>query len=160
MSPEIKNVFISHVHEDDSVLKDFKEMLDKNGYQIRDSSINSDKPNQAQSPEYIKNEILAPRIRWASTMVVLISEITHESPWVDWEIEYAKKQGKRIVGVYVQNGTESDDPESLKLYADAVVGWQSGRVIDAISGSLNNWETPGGAPRPPRPIDRYDCSSP
>lgn len=73
MADEVKNVFISHVHEDDDALQDLKNLLKNNGYEIRDSSIDSSKPNQAENPDYIKSEILAPRIQWASTMVVLIS---------------------------------------------------------------------------------------
>ena len=159
MSPEVKNVFISHVHEDDAILKELKDMLSGNGYEIRDSSIDSSTPNEATSEDYIKQGILAPHIQWASTMIVLISPLTHTSKWVDWEIEYAEKQGKRIVGIFVQGGTDSDVPKNLELYADAVVGWQPGRAIDAITGRVNNWYSADGNLRAPRPIDRYDCSS-
>ena len=44
-----KNVFISHVHEDDGLLQDLKELLERNGYQIRDGSIDSSKPNAAEN---------------------------------------------------------------------------------------------------------------
>lgn len=67
MVDHIKNVFVSHVHEDDAGLTKLKALLQKNGMTIRDSSINSSNPNNAKSPEYIKNEILAPQINWAGT---------------------------------------------------------------------------------------------
>lgn len=151
------NVFISHVHEDDNILKDLKDLLSRNGYEIGDSSIDSSKPNEATNEDYIKSEILAPRIRWAGTLVVLISPQTHESKWVDWEIEYAQKEGKRIVGVWVQGGRDSDVPKNLELYADAVVGWQADRVMDAIRGKINNWYNPDGRERPVREIIRFNC---
>ncbi len=157
MSDTPKNVFIGHVHEDDDVLQDLKALLGENGYEIRDSSIDSLEPNDAQNPEYIKSEILAPRIRWASTMIVLISPDTHTSDWVEWEIEYAQKKDKRIVGVWVRGGQDSDVPENLDLYADAVVGWQADRVMDAVTGKINNWVTPGGGERATRSIQRYKC---
>src|SRR5205085_9227433 len=122
---EVKNVFISHIHEDDGELTGVKDLLAKNGYQSRDGSINSDKPNDAQNEDYIKSQILAPRIQWASTMIVLISSDTHTSPWVEWEIEYAQQMGKRIVGLWAQGAKDSDVPKNLDRYADAVVGWQA-----------------------------------
>jgi len=64
MSNKTKNVFISHVHKDDGGLTDLKNLLKSKGMEVRDSSINSDRPNNAKSPEYIKSEILAPRIDW------------------------------------------------------------------------------------------------
>lgn len=70
MASEKRNVFISHIHEDDAGLKDFKDLLARNGMDVRDYSITSDKENNAKSPDYIKQEILAPRINACSTMVV------------------------------------------------------------------------------------------
>ena len=40
MPKETKNVFISHVHEDDDGLKDLKDILSDNGVDVRDSSLN------------------------------------------------------------------------------------------------------------------------
>ena len=47
MKNEKKNIFISHIHKDDSKLKDLKKLLEKHGIEARDYSINADKPNQA-----------------------------------------------------------------------------------------------------------------
>ena len=106
---------------------------------------------------YIKREILAPRIQWAGTLIVLISPGTRESPWVNWEIEYARKLGKRIVGVWDHGAKDCDVPEKLDEYADAVVGCQGERIIDAVFGKIDNWQMPTGEPRPEREIARYKC---
>jgi hypothetical protein len=157
MAEDTKNVFISHVHEDDAGLGNLKDLLIKHGMSIRDSSINSDRPNNAQSPDYIKSQILAPQIQWAGTFLVYISPQTKDSEWVNWEIEYAAKLDKRIVGVWEQGANECDVPDALKDYADAVVGWHGERIIDAINGKLDDWEHPDGTPQAPRPIKRYSC---
>ena len=157
MASEIKNVFVSHVHEDDAELPKFQELLGRQGYEIRDSSIDSSNPNDAQDTDYIKSSILAPRIQWAGCMIVLISPDTHTSKWVDWEIEYAAKQDKRIVGVFIRRAQDSDVPKALELYADAVVGWSGATVIDAIQGKINDWTTAAGVVRAPRTISRYRC---
>lgn len=158
MVAEIKNIFISHVHEDDSMLPEFKELLARNGYQIRDASIDSSKPNDAQDPEYIKSQILAPRIQWASTVVVLISPETHTSEYVNWEIEYAVKQGKKVIGVFVRGGMDSDIPDALETYGDGdACGWNAQSVIDAIEANPKEWVDDKGEVRPERPLERYKC---
>jgi len=157
LSDETKNVFISHIHEDDQVLQGLKDLLSRSGYNIRDGSIDSSKPNEATSEEYIKSGILGPRIQWASAMIVLITPNTHTSKWVNWEIEYASREGKRIIGVWGQACQDSDVPANLDRYADAVVGWQADRVMDAVTGRINNWFTCAGTQRDPRTIARYSC---
>lgn len=156
-----KNVFISHVHEDDDLLPKLKDLIGRAGMEVRDGSINSDKPNQAQSEEYIKSKILAPRIEWASTLVVLISKDTADSWWVNWEIKHAVELGKNVVGVYAQGATDADIPKELQRCGDAtVVGWQGERVIDAIEEKIHPWDKPdSGEPRSPEwPVTRYTCS--
>ena len=133
MTDEIKNVFISHVHEDDAGLKKLKDLIAKGGLTVRDSSITKTNPNDAKNPDYIKNQILAPQIQWASTLLVYITPKTKESEWVNWEIEYAAKEGKRIVGVYGQGSNDCDVPEALEKYADDVRGWQSDGIVDPVA---------------------------
>ncbi len=155
MAKQIKNVFISHVHEDDDGLQKLKDLLAKNGMEIKDSSVNSDKPNNASSPDYIKS-LLTDRINWAGTFLVYVSPKTKDSEWVNWEIEYAAKQGDRIVGVWAHGAKECELPAALKDYADAVVGWHGHSIIDAILGK-DGWEKPDGGPCDPVPIKRHPC---
>lgn len=159
MADEIKNVFISHIHEDDDGLQKFKDLVAKSGLTVRDSSINSTNPNNAKDPDYIKAQILAPQIQWASTLVVYITPQTKNSEWVNWEIEYAARQGKRIVGVYAHGANECDIPEALEKYVDDIRGWNSEGIVDAILGKTNEWHSPSGELRDPRPIKRYGCAS-
>lgn len=157
MTDETKNVFISHIHEDDDGLGKLKSLLKDNGMTIRDYSISTDNPNNAHSENYIKSEILAPRIRQSSTLAVYISPETKESPWVNWEVEYAHKNDKRIVGVWANGESGCDIPDALEKYADAIVGWTGDRIIDAINGEIDGWENPDGTTRTLRNIERYSC---
>ena len=157
MSAETKNIFISHIHEDDDGLLKLMKLLENNGMTIRDYSISADNPNNAHSEDYIKSKILAPRIQQSSTLLVYISPETKDSPWVDWEVEYAQKQGKRIVGVWAHGESECEVPEALDNYADAVVGWEGNPIIDAINGEIDGWENSDGTERPPRNIIRNSC---
>lgn len=157
MTDKTRNIFISHVHEDDDGLGGLKNLLQQHGMTPRDYSIRSDNPNNAHNEQYIKSEILAPRIRQCSALVVYISPDTKWSEWVNWEIEYAEKCGKRIVGAYEHGAAGCELPEALENYSDAVVGWRGGDIIDAIEGRLNESRGPDEQPRPPRDIDRYGC---
>ena len=145
MSANIRNLFISHIHEDDEGLARLKNLAARHGMNCRDASITTDKFNSATNDDYIKYQILAPRINWASVLAVYISPETRRSPWVEWEIEYAHKQGKRIVGVWEWGARECELPEALDRYADAVVGWNGESIIDAINGNSNEWRKPDGS---------------
>lgn len=158
MTTNTKNIFVSHLHEDDDGLGKLKTLLQNNGMTVRDYSINSDNPNNAHSEEYIKTQILAPRIRQSSTLVVYISPETKESKYVNWEIEYAEKQNKRIVGVWANGESGCEVPEALDEYADAIVGWTGNSIIDAINGATDGWWNPDGTQRPSREITRFSCA--
>lgn len=102
--------------------------------------------------------MLRPHIDWAGTVVVLIGEKTSESNWVNWEVEYAADQGKRIVGVFLRGATDSDLPEALKENGNALVTWNSEKIDRAVNGE-DIWENPDGTPRnePLYKIPRETC---
>ena len=89
------------------------------------------------------------RISWATTVVVLIGNETHSRRWVNWEIEEAKRQGKRIVGVYAYGGTDAQKPEALERYASTIVAWNTDSIVDAIEGTDNRFENSDGTARQP-----------
>ena len=146
MAKDIKNVFISHYGQDEENIGKLKELLAKKGYELRNSSIDSTKVNDAKNEDYIKNKLLKPGIEWAGTTIVLIGPETHTRWWVDWEIEQSNKAENRIVGVHIEGETDSEVPDALAKYGDALVGWQADRITDAIEGKINNMENPDGSP--------------
>lgn len=155
-----KNIFISHVHENDDLVAKLKDLIGRAGMEVKDGSITSDKPNQAKSKDYIKQKILAPRINWASSLVVLITRDTAASWWVNWEIEQAVAQGKNVIGVFAQGATDDDVPKALGLCGDAaIVGWQGDRVVAALNGEIQEWDDPQtGKPRSREwAVQRYSC---
>jgi hypothetical protein len=154
MSSETKrrHVFISHHHADDAAVNDLTSLLSKKGYDIRNSSITAKPANQERlknglvSDEVIRR-LLRMKISWAGAVVVLIGKETHSRPWVNWEIEQANKQGKRIVGIYERGGTEADIPAPLEKYASDIVAWNSDSIIAAIDGTDHQFQKPDGSPR-------------
>lgn len=157
MMDKEKNVFISHVHEDDSKLGDLKKMLENSGMKVKDYSITADKPNQAKDEKYIKNQILAPQIKQCSVLVVYVSSGTKGSEYVNWEIEHAHQKGKRIVGVWEKGEKGCELPKALEEYGDSIVGWNGSSIVDAILSDDSIQENPDGTTREPRKITRHPC---
>lgn len=148
-----RHIFISHHHADDAEVDKLTSLLSRSGHDIRNSSIRVKPANQRRldkglvSDETIRR-LLRRKISWAGRVVVLIGKETHSRPWVNWEIEQANKQGKRIVGVYIRGGTEADIPDALEKYASSIVSWNFERVIAAIDGTENPpFQNPDGSTR-------------
>ena len=156
--PETHNVFVSHRHEDDALVTEFKELLAGHNVVVRDASITADDPNNAHNEQYIKSEILAPGIQWAGKVVVIITPDTINHPWVEWEVDYANKCGdKEIIGVWAPGSEGCPVPESLERHADGIVGWDAASIIDALNGN-HRWEQPDGSPRALQPVRRTTCT--
>ncbi|MDE0207378.1 MAG: TIR domain-containing protein, partial [Candidatus Tectomicrobia bacterium] len=91
-------------------------------------------------------------------LVVYITPDTKASDWVNWEIEYAFKQGKTIVGVWELGSKGCDIPEALEEFPNAIVGWRGEDIVDAIEGRLVGPFDPNGTPvNVPVPISRHPC---
>jgi hypothetical protein len=153
-STERRHLFISHHHKDDSLVDEFTSLLGGKGWDVRNSSIRAKPANQERLDKGIVKEavirrLLRMKISWSSTVVVLIGENTHSRPWVDWEINQAHNQGKRIVGVFEQSGKTVNIPNSLEKYASAIVGWNAKSIQNAIDGSENSFQNPDGSSRSP-----------
>jgi hypothetical protein len=151
-SGDRRHLFISHHHKNDSLVEKFTKLLSTNGWDVRNSSIRAKPANQDRIDKGLVSEkaiqrLLRMKISWASTVVVLIGEKTHTRPWVNWEIDQANAQGKRIVGVFEQGGKNYDVPASLEKYASAIVGWNSDSIKDAVDNGKNVFESPDGTTR-------------
>lgn len=148
-----RHVFISHHHADDQAVSNMTDMLARNGYEIRNSSIRAKPANQRRLDQGLVSDntikrLLRMKMNWASTVIVVIGKNTAQRPWVDWEIQNAHRLGKRIVGVYERGGTENDKPARLEDYASAIVNWNADSIISAVEGK-NTFQTPTGEARPP-----------
>ena len=151
------NIFISHIHKDDAGLKKLKALVRNSGLVVRDGSINKTNPNKAKDANYILNTIIRPRIRWCSVMVVYITPETRNSAWVDKEIMRAARLGKRIVGVWARGHEGCKPPDNLTKLADAIVGWQGRRIVNALRGKFSKREASDSSVCEPIPFKRVSC---
>lgn len=131
----IRNIFISHAGDDEPSMQKLKEMISPKYESIRDSSMyeSGDKHNNASNEDYIKS-LLRGAIDWAGTVVVLVSDKTAGKDWIDYEVEYAAKENKNIVGVWLPGSQENDLPDSLRNYATSTVSWDAEKIYNAIEG--------------------------
>jgi hypothetical protein len=148
-----RHVFISHHHADDGAVSSLTKLLAKSNYKIRNSSIRAKPANQQRIKNGLISEntikrLLRMKMNWASTVIVLIGKNTANRPWVEWEINQAKRLGKRIVGIYERGGTENDKPSALEDYASAIVNWNTQSIISAVEGEAC-FQTPDGDTREP-----------
>ena len=158
-----KNVFISHHHKDDKAVTDFTNLLAGKDYTVRNSSIRA-KPRNTErldkklvSDEAIRR-LLRMKMSWAGTVVVLVGSQTASRDWVNWEIEEAERQGKRILGVFMQGAKDSDIPEALEKFGDGLVGWNSEKIIAGLEGEDVGWCNPIGEARTPtNNVKRIGC---
>ena len=147
------HVFISHYHKDDTDVGNLTGLLNGRGYDVRNSSIRANPKNRERLDKGLVKEstirrLLRMKISWAGAVVVLIGKDTHTRRWVDWEIEEAHKQGKRIVGVFTRGGTEADVPAGLRKYGCELRAWNAESIVAAIEGTDEPFEGPDGSPAP------------
>jgi len=130
--PQRRRVFISFRHTD----KDKVNMLrgqaknENSGLDFIDMSLRV--PFDTDNAEYIKRGIRA-RIEQSSVTVVIVSETTYQSEWVNWEIEESLRQGK---GVVIVNTTSSSVrmPDAVSKNKDKIkiVHWKHEEIMNAI----------------------------
>lgn len=73
---------------------------------------------------------LRDQIRPADVMLVLAGMYTTRSKWMDWEMAFARRIGKSIIGVRPWGNVRV--PLIVQRNADLVVGWNTGTIIAAI----------------------------
>jgi hypothetical protein len=157
-----KNVFISHHHKDEATIDKLTALLRKNGYNIRNSSIRAKPANQRRLDQGLVKDavikrLLRMKISWAGSIIVIVGKKTHTRPWVNWEIEQAHRQGKKIVGVYEYGLKDKVDlPPALEKYGTSQVGWDPKSIISAIEGKPS-FQNPDGTPSPKKDGPRTIC---
>lgn len=76
----------------------------------------------SERDEYIKQKITE-RIRQCSQTVVYITDKTHSSDWVKWEVEKSLQLGKGIVAVHKGDAPPSNIPSCITENKIKVVPW-------------------------------------
>lgn len=155
---EQHNIFISHYGKDDEHVHSLKDRLKAQGYNVRNFSVDSTNHKDGRKPsDAVVERLLRMRISWSSTFICLIGPRTHTRNWVNFEIEQARNQNKRIVGVYTYGNKDTATlPPAFKEIEANVLGWNSIDKLGAIiSGDNFPYENADGTTATPiYPISR------
>lgn len=130
--PELKNyrLFISHAWRyHDGYDRLIKFLNDAPYFKYSNYSVPSAKRFESLGPAQLKEE-LRDQIRPTQCVVVLGGLYVSYSPWIQFEIDYAKSLGKPIVGVKPWSSQRT--PQAVSLAANTLVGWNTDSIVGAI----------------------------
>ena len=91
-------------------------------------------PFDSENAEYIKRGIRE-RITQSSVTVVLVTDSTHQSEWVNWEIEESLRLNKGVVVIDHRSNPASRMPSVVSQNAERVkvVSWNHEDINNAIN---------------------------
>lgn len=81
-------------------------------------------PMNSERIKYIKQKITE-RIRQCSQTVVYITDTTHSSDWVKWEVEKSLQLGKGVIAVHKGDTPPSSIPSCITDNKIKVVSWSN-----------------------------------
>jgi hypothetical protein len=137
------NIFVSYDHDDQQQVGAFKLLkhnpnhpLDFQDHSLKDAVVGPSGQPLKYPPGDPRSkpvrDAIRKRFEHASKLVVLIGDKTHESAWVDWEIntfyEMKKeisgdKTWKRIRGMTLKGADEAAVPDALGERSTKVLAW-------------------------------------
>ncbi|WP_277040856.1 TIR domain-containing protein [Turicimonas muris] len=151
IKPKKHNVFISHSSKNAEEVKSLRERLKGRGHEVRNSSIEKDEYRDYKVNDETIEKDLRDGIKWAGTFILLIGKDTLKSSWVEYELEYARKQGKPVVGIYVYGLADKVElPDEIKKSIVSLIGWNSvDKLGEILDGNYSLMENPDSSPAEP-----------
>ena len=73
---------------------------------------------------------LRDQVRPADVMLVLAGMYTARSGWMDWEMNFARRIGKSIIGIRPWGNAQL--PVVVQNNADEIVGWNTASIVGSI----------------------------
>lgn len=127
-----KRVFLSFSSDDLDHVRGLRLLNDNPGFDLEfyDQSIKV--PVNSHDADYIKSKI-SDHIRRSSITVCLISETTHASDWVDWELEKSDEYGNTIYAMAVKGVDSAVLPKFIKENNIEFMAWDPDRLSKLLS---------------------------
>jgi hypothetical protein len=127
-----KRVFLSFIVEDEKHV-DGVRLLAKNpnnDLEFYDESVKE--PFDSTNAEYLRRRIKE-KIDRTSVTVCLISEETHRSKWVDWELKTSDDKGNTIIAMAVKGVHEAILPKLIKEKKLRFRDWDVNKLAELIN---------------------------
>jgi len=110
---EEKRVFLSFASEDLDHVRGLRLLKDNPDFELEFYDESIKEPIDSNNADYIKRTIKE-QIKRASVTVCLISETTHNSSWVDWELETSFDEDKTIIAMAIKGVERATLPKLIK----------------------------------------------
>jgi len=91
-------------------------------------------PFNSKDADYIRQGIRA-RIEQCSVTVVMMTDDTHKSDWVNWEIRESIKLGKGVVAIDKRSNSSAKLPDAISENKKDVkiVAWKHEEIMNAVN---------------------------
>ncbi len=110
----MKSIFISHDHTDTHWIRSIKKWASKGLLGPKVKIINVIEDVSPDGRNAIKAH-LSPKLQGMSAIIVLVGDNTHNRPWVDYEVQFAKSNNKLLIGVRIPE-TTGGPPAAIKEF--------------------------------------------
>jgi hypothetical protein len=126
-----KRVFLSFIAEDKNRVQGLRLLAKNPNFDIEfyDESVRT--PFDSQNAEYIKRQIRE-KISRTSVTVCLISEDTHKSKWVDWELSVSDEKGNKIIAMALKGVDRAVLPRLIKEKQLTFHSWDVDKLASLI----------------------------
>lgn len=128
-----RNVFISFAHEDLGDVNLLRGQAKNASSDLEFNDWSLQEPFDSERAEYIRSGIRE-RIRQSTVTLVYVSEATHQSPWVDWEIRESLRLERRVIAMHKGEHAPARLPATLTENGIVPIPWTHEGLIAAISG--------------------------
>ncbi|MFH2033052.1 MAG: TIR domain-containing protein [Bacteroidota bacterium] len=131
--PERRKVFISFKHEDKVLVEYLRGQAKNTNSNLDFIDMSLQVPFNSTNADYIKQGIRA-RIKQCSVTAVMVTDKTHKSEWVDWEIRESIRQGKGVIVIDKRENTSGKLPSAIMENKKniKVVPWKHKEIMDAV----------------------------
>ena len=128
-----RRVFVSFRYEDKTEMDLLRGQAKNKNSELDFIDMGLKVPFNSKDAEYIKEGIRA-RIAQSSVTLVGLSETTHQSEWVDWEIRETIRQGKGVVMVNISKNPSVKIPDAATEGKGRIkiVAWDHEEIMQAI----------------------------
>lgn len=126
-----RKVFISFIHQNLDLVNLFRGQAKNENSDLDFIDYSLRVPFDSKNAEYIRRGIRE-RIKQSSVTVVLITNDTYKSRWVDWEIRESIRLGKGVVSVKLKD-TSMKMPRALEEHGIKLVKWDHKLIRQVIN---------------------------
>jgi len=129
--PERRNVFISFDSRDLNSVNMLRGQAKNENNDLEFSDRSLKEPFNSERAEYIRSGIRE-QIRQSSVTIVYLSDVTHESEWVDWEVRESIALGKGVICLHSGDNPPQNIPTCVQEFNVKIVKWNHKEIANAI----------------------------